>query len=328
MIFKFFFRYKIYQIIMKKNKMDLSSTFLNLSLNDQISLNYRSIDNTNNSFLNLKHKPITVENGEFYNLETSRKLTKPGDRSYLMYPPVAGNVCCILEFLFINRIPLNQVKFAKNCKIRNELINLMNNRKPHFITYTSIDQIPFQELNKLYPFSFTNMMIQSKVCKIIDGDTFDCAILLDPRQLACPTAMKDGHRTVIGQNCSLCYPYNPSQYNQENGMKILLKLRIRLYGADASDSSPTKEIATDFVNNWFKMSNYCIWLQLMGNDCRSRTLGDIYHRFCDISDSKSLTSCLLEYKHPIHGTVAIPYYGGNKTDAWKPKKKIKNKKQI
>ncbi len=143
----------------------------------------------------------------------------------------------------------------------------------------------------------------------------DCALFLNPAQLARTTAIRDVQKTVLGQHCILGCPKGKRPCGQ-----LLVKLRIRLHGVDAADKDiPRKDAATQFARNWSARTGNRVWLQLMGYDCRSRVLGHLFPRMAGrplAPDAISLTKALLTYRHPRLGAVAQAYYGGNKSQAW------------
>ncbi len=273
--------------------------------------------------LNLTHRPLTIKAGEWYNLETSRRMTRMEGRTYLVWPRVTGNAASILEYLTINQIDSARIVYSPNSELQGQLCSLMMEKKPHIITVTDIDSVPDNELSQVYSFSFTNITVEARITRIIDGDTLDCAMFLDPSQLAWPTVKRDDRKTVVGQNCTLACRSGFVPHHQDSdytGIRLLIKLRIRLFGVDAADKDiPRKDAATQFVEWWSHRLNGRIWMQLMGYDCRSRVLGNIFPRYPGrrlAPEAGSLTLDLVAYRHPNLGIVAKSYHGGNKSEAW------------
>ena len=277
------------------------------------------------TFLNLKHKKITVKPGEWYNLQTSRRVKKMTDRTYFISPRVAGNVAMLQQFMLLNDLSPKQIQIPVHLTNLNDELLAASDKKPRVIAATNIDHVSKADLDQLQPFSFTNIKVKALITNIIDGDTFDCAFIMNPAQWALPTAIRIDNKTTIGQLTTICTinkVIGDRMVKGECPLQTLIKLRIRLFDCDAADKdSPRKEAATDFVQRWAKRSGNRIWLQLMGYDCRSRILGKLYQRGNNDRQSKcDLTSRLLEYRHPTLGAVAVPYDGGNKTAAWGGKK--------
>jgi endonuclease YncB( thermonuclease family) len=277
--------------------------------------------------INLADQPVVITKRKWYNLETSRQIGKIDGKLFLISPRVVGTEELLTQFTVINNLDMELVKCTDEMSDRlSNVEKAVMKREPNIIACTDIDKFPMSEIDSLKPFSFNHLTIPAIITRIIDGDTFDCALIIDPYHLAVGVPIKVKHRTVMGHNAIVC----SSNKDQQSDSKLAIKLCIRLYGADAADCAPStaplkereksktkKDLATEFVQKWSKGCNHRIWLQLMGSDCRSRTLARLYQRGYDGHKSTSdLTSKLLRYQHPVHGKVAVPYHGGNKEDAW------------
>lgn len=304
-----------------RKKMDLTG-----STNDIIE-NYPTVK-LEETIINLSRKKITIKGSKWYNLETSRQTGNINNRIFFVSPRVVGTIELLTQFVLINELDMNKVIISGHLKYLREKVDIgIINRKPRIIACDDIDKISNDEIDRLQPFRFANITIPARITYIVDGDTFDCAAILDPSLLAIPTPIKVGYRTTIGQTVTMCG--STSKLHS----KMLIKLRIRLDGVDAADCIPDsnkkatkterkqmkgkKEAATEYVRKWANGSNNKIWLQLMGYDCRSRILGKLYQRTSNGHKSKGdLSEHMLRYRHPEYGKVAVPYDGGNKAVAW------------
>lgn len=279
------------------------------------------------TFLGLNYKSVTISGGEWYNLESSRRIKKLANRIYLIKPRVTGPVDLLIQFMMVNNLDITDVT-CMDAELPILLQSKKSSQEPRIIRCKHIDDVPIGEAELLQPFSFSDLVLEAIVTNIIDGDTMDCMAMVDPYELAMPCTMRCGSKTVIGQRATVCSssPFTDSR----SDTKILMSFRIRLFGIDAADCAKKdapedvqvtmrnkKNAATEFVRRWCKESGNRIWLHYMGFDCRSRTMGALYQRGVDGSKSKTdLTTKLLKFRHPIHGKVAVPYEGGNKKDAW------------
>jgi hypothetical protein len=285
------------------------------------------------SFLNLTGRQTTVNEHTWFNLETSRHIKKLDGRAHFIQPRVSGPIELLVQFMIINNLSISSVVLPDEA-LRHALNSILMNRKSRVITCTDIDRIPQNEVAMLKPFTFDRITVKSIITNIVDGDTFDCAMVIDPYQMAMPIAIRQDSRTIMGQNCIMCASDNRGTHD----VKMLITLRVRLFGCDAADAATKqdlkglsstaaakmkalklaqKDAATEFVRQWSLASGNKIWLQLMGMGCRSRTLGRIFQRTSDGHKSDlDLTTALLSYSHPKLGKVAVPYDGGNKEEAW------------
>lgn len=298
----------------------------------EIKAQYPCVDQEQN-IINLADQPVRIAKNKWYNLETSRQIGKIDGRSFFINPRVIGTVELLTQFALVNNLDMTAVVCTPSIKpICEEIEMAVMKREPRVVNCTDIDKMPMREIDSLKPFSFNHLTVPAIITKIIDGDTFHCAMVLDPYLLAVGTPIKVKHRTVMGQNAIVCSSQH--REGQRGGHRIdsqiMVKLCIRLYGADAADCAPStapkkereitkikKDIATQFVQTWAEGCYNRVWLQLMGYDCRSRTLARVYQRGFDNHKSTSdLTSKLLRFKHPTYGAVAVPYHGGNKGEAW------------
>jgi len=319
---------------------------------------------TKESITNLSRNEVVVAAKKWYNLETSRSIGNLKEKEFLISPRVAGPLELIVEFLLINNLDVDGVIIPESRpNMRLSLKRAIEQRRPRIIETTDIDQVSPDEINTLQPFNFNRVTVKARLTRVIDGDTFDCVTIIDPSILALPTPVRVDNRTVIGQTVTICSERSSTKVNQntkrgttqktkrgttqktkrgkerggdKNGPKMLIKLRIRLDGADAADCLTKsdkatrkereamrlkKEAATEFVRRWASLSGDRIWLQLLGYDCRSRLLGQLYPRSLndtDMNPSNNLTSELLRYRDSKCGKVALPYDGTtNRTKAWK-----------
>jgi hypothetical protein len=290
-------------------------------------LKQHSHANKEATYLGLKYKSITVQGGEWWNLETSRRIKKLTGRIYLLKPRVAGNASLIIQFMTVNNLELQDLIIPTDSDLLTDIQSLQVQKEPRVISCRSVDDVPIKEAELLQPFSFCDLTLEAIVTNIVDGDTMDCMAMVDPYQLAMPCTMRCGSKTVVGQRATIC---TSAVTTRASTTRILMSFRIRLFGVDAADcasaKAPTdvqdrmrnkKNAATEFVKRWCKESSNRIWLQYMGYGFHGRTLGALFQRGIDGEKSKEdLTSKLLKYRHPKIGKVAVPYEGGNKKDAW------------
>ena len=290
------------------------------------------------TIISLSRNAVVVAAKKWYNLETSRSIGNLKNKEFFISPRVAGSLELLIEFLLINEIKIDEVIIPESRPhMRRSIKAAIAKRRSRIINTTDIDQVSQEEIDILQPFNFNRITVKARLTRVIDGDTFDCVTIIDPHILALPTAVRVDNRTVIGQTVTICSNSVIKSSKDRSGM--LVKLRIRLDGADAADCLTRsdkatdlerermklkKEAATDFVRRWALLSDNRVWLQLLGYDCRSRLLGQLYSRslnereFDSFTSSNSLTKQLLTYRDSKYGTVALPYDGStNRTEAWK-----------
>jgi len=311
------------QLVKEDSKVASSSSITKM---EELGNNYPSI-NQECTVLNLSHKTITIKPFKWYNLETSRQVSNLTGKRYLIEPRVAGTIELIMQFILLNQLQSDQIITSPDMESIRDVITSTNTCKTKMISQIDIDLVPMEEIDQLQTFRFSHITVPAIITNILDGDTFECAAILNPNEMAFPISVTSGKRTTMGQNLTLCSQSGQCSTN------LLLKLNIRLYGVDAADCIPSsdkratieqrvlmsnrKEAATEFVRKWATGCNNKVWLQLMGYDCRSRTLGRLYRRVDgDYRSTSDLTSQLLRYSHPVYGQVAVKYEGGNKKEAW------------
>lgn len=268
-------------------------------------------------FINFTGRPINVNDNEWFNLESSRRVKKVDGRDYLLWPRVTGTAEMIVQFINMNRISLSDINFNSDMKHLEVNIKKLIDKKvlhrPLVLSGKSIDDITDKDLASIKPFTFDYIGVDAKVTNIIDGDTFVCAFMIDIDMMSAPLIAKEKRSIVTVHNCAIM-----KTSSRKSKSYILLKLIIRLYGCDAADKDiPRKNAATAFVTDWLKLNSNKVNLQLMGYDNRHRTLAKVYSRN---NNRLSLTDDLLNYRHPTLGIVAKPYHGGSKTQAWDGKK--------
>ena len=263
---------------------------------------------------NSKSVPIQFNSKKWYNLETSRFLTNITTRQYLIYPRVVGTSHLIHHFLSINLIPMSDcIVNEMQTSLAKELQELSDNKESRSILDSNIDSISQDVLSELSPFSFIDVLVPGIITKVIDGDTVDAAMILDPKDLCYPRPIRDSSKTVIGYNC-----IDVPSSEDDPGNQLLLKFRIRLFKLDTAEKNTREgQSASKYAQELYSQNDNRVWLQLMGYDCRSRVLANIYPRLKDNSMGKiSISDELLKYVDPVLGMIAKEYYGGSKTLAW------------
>lgn len=213
---------------------------------------------------NLSGKDVKLKPCKWYNLETSRSVGNVDNRLFLIVPRITGNFELLTQYLIVNNIDINNIIIPDGMSdLEIMLRDATTIQTPRVIYNNNIDDIPFDEIDRLQTFKFSNITVPAIITNIIDGDTFDCAMVLDPMLLALPTTVKNKQKTVIGQTATICYPniqnHNTSNISTgnyisntsssshsnknslptlSNSIGLLIKLRIRLHGVDAADCIP------------------------------------------------------------------------------------------
>ena len=281
------------------------------------------------TWLNLSYRRTSLKHKEWYNLETSCRLKNLYGKTYLISPRVAGPAYLIAKFLDVNNIPLDKIKVPADSKIKQELEKYHKEAKPYTIVATSIDEVPETDLQQLGTFAFKGLTVKGRITYIVDGDTFDCAVIIPAQDMALPGAICVDRKMREGYNSMMVLNENPNQ-KKPTYPGILVKLRIRLYGVDAKEKDTEGgQVAKQLVTDWLLPDNNRVWLEMMGTDVKGRTLAKIYPRARGQEQPKgqSLTEMLINYKDTKHGQVAMAYYGdSNREQNWDEKEDGKNQK--
>lgn len=294
-------------------------------------------------WLNLRGKPIYIEENNWYNLLTSRKVGKLENRDYLLNPRICGTVEMMAQFMLINNLSIEDLKFAEQrLELQTNLVAYLASRKPRREAFRSIDDVPQDTLNELIPFSFKNLTVKAKVTRVVDGDTLHCAFILDPDDLSYPVVDIVDRKAMNGQICITCMHKTSNEpvksikswlgigktqkASHTETSDMLIKMVVRLFGVDTGDADKkVKDAGTTFTENFCQQSEQRVWLQMMGRGVRGRMLARIFSRGPYERElnpkSKDLTSQLISYQHQSLGSIAMAYYGDNKQDAWDGKAK-------
>jgi endonuclease YncB( thermonuclease family) len=273
------------------------------------------------SGLSEQSSEVSSDGISWYNLDTNRRITKMNGKVGLIDPAVAAsNWSIISEFIELNDIHPDCIKYMKE-ENRQDLIDAMEERlSPHIsmIEANNVDDVPDDVLRSLDIFSFSRISTRAKVLNVVDGDTIDVAIILNPKELCISHWSRRDKKMIYTQSAQICG--DNSAYKSTMNVRefrerkinegILMKLRLRLYGIDTAEK---ETIPGQRCKEWsilkYNELNNIVYVTLMGTDARGRTLANVY----ECSDAnRSINQLLIEHIDPIYGKLCVPYYGETK----------------
>lgn len=251
-------------------------------------------------YINLSLKAFESPDEGWYNLHTNRRIKSPKEGYMcLKNPKVTGKPEIIKEFCLLNRLKLSE-NIQKICptspkEIRN-------------IQFESINDIPKNVYQKLTKFSFNRLFVRGKVHKVIDGDTIDLFCIVPLSMLTQKHLIKK--RNGLTKKCNMLYNSNIDNNEGETSLKILIKLRCRLFGIDTADNNKDKKKAgTEYLKSLLDKCENKIYTYFLGKGARGRDLVEIFE---DPNRQISINKKMLKYEHPIYGKLAYSYFGGTK----------------
>lgn len=275
------------------------------------------------SYINLNLKPCKVptDGVSWYNLDTNRRITKMVGKVGLINPAVAAsNWHIISEFIELNDIHSDLIKYMRD-ENRQVLIDAMEERFSSHISMVEandVDDVPDDVLASLDIFSFSRISTKAKVLNVVDGDTIDIAIILNPKELCISHWSRRDKKMTCTQSAQICG--DNSAYKSTMNIRefrerkinegILMKLRLRLYGIDTAEK---ETIPGQRCKEWsilkYNELNNIVYVTLMGTDARGRTLANVY----ECSDAnRSINQLLVDHTDPCYGKLCVPYYGETK----------------
>lgn len=274
-------------------------------------------------YINLNLKPCIVPSDgiDWYNLDTNRRITRMNGKVGLVDPGVsASNWSIISEFIELNDINPNCIKYMKE-ENRQDLIDAMGERLSYHISMieaNNVDDVPYDVLESLDIFSFSRISTRAKVLNVVDGDTIDVGIILNPKELCISHWSRRDKKMVHTQSAQICG--DNSAYKSTMNVRgfrerkinegILMKLRLRLYGIDTAEKEtiPGKRCREWSILKYSELNNI-VHVTLMGTDARGRTLANVYE--CPDAN-RSINQLLIDHIDPFYGKLCVPYYGGPK----------------
>ena len=243
-------------------------------------------------YLNLSYKLFTVPTDAWYNLNTNHVIkSKKENIIYIDNPRIAGNINILYEFYKLNnlKVPDNVVPSPTSKSIINtELLD--------------IDQLNDEDLKAVNEFSFDRLFCKAKVDKVIDGDTVDLFIYIPLSMLT--------NKYAARKNKDVCYMANVLSNSVNDDVKMLFKLRCRLFGIDTADIDKNKKLrGKEYLESLVQKLNNIVYCHFRGREFHGRELVELY---TDANREHSICQQILEYDDPVYSKLAYKYYGGTK----------------
>jgi endonuclease YncB( thermonuclease family) len=199
----------------------------------------------------------------------------------------------------------------------------------HNLSFTkadTIESITDEEVSSISRFSLQNFKGKVKVTDIIDGDTVEVLIyfplinLVQPRDIVKNNVHKLGSSGLIKE--------------KDKNSGFFTKFLVRLNGLDAFEKQTDKGKAAKeaLKTKLSEFGMYC-FMEAEGFEKYGRVLATLYEphltRSGELVRKVSINQFLMNYKHPVHGSVAYAYSGGTKSDEAKLEvEKVRRKSQV
>jgi endonuclease YncB( thermonuclease family) len=252
--------------------------------------------------INLKGHIITIPEGSWYNLGTSRvNKNRPANVLFDERFHVFGTQNDLEGFYFRNHIIENQV-----CKIGTPTVAFAPNTN-------DIEKVPETLIDNLCTFNLIGLRTKGKVTNVVDGDTIDIcfyvklSFLYNPRPNFHESEGKKQQNTLV----SSIKPQSPKI--ADSG--LFLKMRARLNGIDAAEHNVSQGVlATQMMAQLYAKTNNIVYVDCNEFDKFGRILVDLY---ADQEYKQYLNYYLIDHPDPKLGVLAEYYGGKTKSDYMK-----------
>lgn len=165
-----------------------------------------------------------------------------------------------------------------------------------------IENVPVEQLDQLCDFSFARLRTKARIMRVIDGDTFDIAFFVPMGELTMPREERKRRQINIVRPVIT--------FREDRG--FFTKMHCRLYGADAYEkNTPPGRAAKKVIEEKVASLNNIVYVNFAAFDKYGRPLVDVYD---DRERKHSFSQYLLDYRDPVYGVLAEPYFGGTKSD--------------
>lgn len=172
----------------------------------------------------------------------------------------------------------------------------------YYPTSTDVADIPNTQLDQMCEFTLAGLQLKAKVLYVIDGDTIDLAFFIPMTYLNMP-------RQEIQARPRIVRTVRPAiGFAEDRG--FFARMRVRIAEIDAAEKKTNKgQIAKRLLENRINQLNGIVYANFLKFEKYGRLLADLFE---DEARTINIKSPLLEFRHPILGNVAVPYYGGTK----------------
>lgn len=273
----------------------------------------------NQMFLRISSdKTFTIKNDHWYNLSTDRYLTKLNEEMWSLKDfKIVGTYDNIVCFCEKNKLILNKItKYDGNFKslfyqpfnniqnlfeyVENKCSTNIAGSTIPFVETSNIDDLTEEQMNSLYPFSLTSLILPVVINDVIDGDTLHLSFFLPFVELG--VNRKYGQHIVTSALLS-------STLSKEG---MFIKLKCRMYGYDAKEKNTSEGIlAKKYFEEKINLSKKKFWAKFLDQEKYGRTLVILYPRIPGkkFEDNNSLN----EYMSNLHSIgLTNNYLGGSK----------------
>lgn len=266
--------------------------------------------------LNLRNVSLPdVGSGKWLNLETSKQLGNLKGKYALKNPPVTATQWEIIDqFLELNRIPLSKVEylFPNDSKMLEMASETRKKKSGSMAIRNSNDlsTLTEDEISHLEEFSFSRLSVPGRVVEVIDGDTIVAVVSISLSQLVSGNLMRSDSM-VCYKSLGQLVCINPTKESESfSNLKMLVKIRLRLYGIDAAEKDTfAGKRCKEWVTLKYQELKNLIWVTLLGTDARGRTLANLYETPTSI---RTINSLILNHIDPYCGRVCVSYFGETK----------------
>ena len=243
-------------------------------------------------YLNLSLKAFDDEDHKWYNLDTGHRIANLKGKVFLQFPKVASeSIDALAEFIRLNDLS----DYQAESDLQNQLIQKLSSA---------------ESANGTAELMTSSLLISRVFClcqvvKLTDGDTIEVEAEVPLNDLACPRIVKDNSEIKAKQQVKVLIDC----HEQKTDINIRLRLDCRLFGIDAAERKTTKgKIATEVLRRAIDQVNGRLYGHFLGTQ-GSNYGRSLVHFYFDSKRKYSVSNFMLAYSHPVHGKIAITFYG-------------------